>query len=85
MPFAHHSSPLVLLPTNQLVSALTIGTSQDISRGLLDVEGELAHDSIPCPTPSVALNPNSFNLFQSKCKNSMLGDDFMSIASGSCP
>ena len=78
MPFTHHSSPLVLLPTNQLVSALTIGTSQDISGGLLDVEGELAHDSIPCPTPSVALNPNSINSFnscQSKCKNSMLGND----------
>ena len=86
MPFTHHSSTLVLLPTNQLVLALTIGTSQDISRGLLDVEGELAHDSIPCPTPSVALNPNSINSFnscQSKCKNSMLGDDSMSVASAS--
>ena len=68
------------------LSALTLGTSQDISRGLLDVEGELTHDSIPCPSPSVALNPNfinSFNSCQSECKNSMLGDDSMSIASGS--
>ena len=67
-------------------SAPPTGTSQDISRSLPDVEDELTLNSIPHSPPSIASNPNSINLFnshQSKGKSSALGDDSMSIASGS--
>ena len=67
-------------------SAPHASTSQDVSMNLPDVEDGPTLDSIPHSPPSIALNPNSINSFnshQSKCKSSALGNNSMSIASGS--